>query len=57
MVVERAHCAGRHVGICGQAPSDDPEFAAHLAKIGIDSISLVPDALPRVARRLAAGGS
>src|SRR3990172_1943401 len=30
---------------------DHPEFAAFLAKIGIDSISLVPDALPRVARR------
>ncbi len=54
MVVERAHRAGRRVGICGQAPSDDPEFAAFLVKIGIDSISLVPDALPRVARRLAA---
>jgi len=54
MVVDRAHRAGRRVGICGQAPSDHPEFAAFLAKIGIDSISLVPDALPRVARRLAA---
>jgi pyruvate,water dikinase len=53
MVVERAHRAGRRVGICGQAPSDHPDFAAFLAKIGIDSISLVPDSLPRVARRLA----
>jgi pyruvate,water dikinase len=55
MVVERAHRAGRRVGICGQAPSDHPDFAAFLAKVGIDSISLVPDSLPRVARRLAAG--
>jgi pyruvate,water dikinase len=53
LVVERAHRAGRRVGICGQAPSDHPDFAAFLAKIGIDSISLVPDSLPRVARRLA----
>jgi pyruvate,water dikinase len=53
MVVERTHRAGRPVGICGQAPSDHPEFAAFLAKVGIDSISLSPDSLPRVARRLA----
>jgi pyruvate,water dikinase len=53
MVVERAHRAGRRVGICGQAPSDHPDLAAFLVKIGIDSISLVPDSLPRVARRLA----
>ncbi|TFG98455.1 MAG: phosphoenolpyruvate synthase [Myxococcales bacterium] len=52
-VVERAHRAGRRVGICGQAPSDHPDLAVFLAKIGIDSISLVPDSLPRVARRLA----
>jgi pyruvate,water dikinase len=54
MVLDRAHRPGRRVGVCGQAPSDHPELAAFLAKIGIDSISLVPDALPRVARHLAA---
>ena len=53
MVVERAHRAGRRVGFCGQAPSDHPDNAAFLADAGIDSISLVPDSLPRVARRLA----
>ncbi len=52
MVVERAHRVGRRVGICGQAPSDHPDLAVFLAKLGIDSISLVPDSLPRVARRL-----
>jgi pyruvate,water dikinase len=51
-VVARVHRAGGRVGICGQAPSDHPELAAFLAKIGIDSISLVPDSLPSVARRL-----
>jgi pyruvate,water dikinase len=34
---------GRKVGICGQAPSDYPEFARFLAKEGIDSMSLNPD--------------
>jgi len=53
MVVDAAHRKGRKVGICGQAPSDFPEFAEYLADIGIDSISLNPDSLPRVAERLA----
>lgn len=54
-VVADAHRAGRKVGICGQAPSDHPEFAEFLVSIGIDTISLTPDALPEVARRLGAG--
>ena len=33
------------VGICGQAPSDYPEFAAFLIQEGIDSISLNPDSI------------
>jgi pyruvate,water dikinase len=53
MVVEAAHRKRRKVGICGQAPSDYPEFAEFLASIGIDSISLNPDSLPGVAARLA----
>jgi len=52
MVVEAAHRKGRKVGICGQAPSDYPDFAQYLAEIGIDSISLNPDSLARVAERL-----
>ena len=55
MVVATAHRKGRRVGICGQAPSDYPEFAEYLASIGIDSISLNPDSLAKVAMRLAAG--
>ncbi len=46
-IIEGAHAAGRHVGVCGQAPSDYPEFAAFLVEKGIDSISLNPDALLR----------
>ena len=52
-VIERAHRKGRKVGLCGQAPSDNPEFARFLAERGIDSISVTPDALPEVVRVLA----
>lgn len=47
-VVRAAHRHGRKVGICGQAPSDHPEFAKFLADIGIDTISVTSDALPAV---------
>jgi pyruvate,water dikinase len=53
-VIRAAHERKRPVGICGQAPSDHPEFAEWLVSVGIDSISLTPDSLPAVARRLAA---
>jgi pyruvate,water dikinase len=52
-VIERAHAKRRKVGLCGQAPSDHPEFARFLADQGIDSISVTPDALPEVVRILA----
>jgi pyruvate,water dikinase len=42
-VIRRAQACGRKVGICGQAPSDYPEFARFLVTCGIDSISLNPD--------------
>jgi pyruvate,water dikinase len=52
-VIKAAHRAGRKVGICGQAPSDYPEFAAFLVEQGIDSISLNPDSVVRVVERVA----
>jgi pyruvate,water dikinase len=52
-LIESAHRAGRTVGICGQAPSDYPEFAAFLVERGIDSLSLAPDALIDTRRRIA----
>jgi len=55
MVVERAHRKGRKVGLCGQAPSDDPAFARLLADIGLDSVSVTSDALPKVVKALAVG--
>ena len=45
MVIEKAKKNGRKIGICGQAPSDYPEFAKFLVELGIDSISLNPDSL------------
>ena len=42
-VIADAHAAGRKIGICGQAPSDYPEFARFLVAEGIDSLSLNPD--------------
>ena len=45
MAIEGAKRNGRHVGICGQAPSDYPDFAEFLVKEGIDSISLNPDSV------------
>jgi len=44
-VIAASKAAGRKVGICGQAPSDYPEFARFLVAQGIDSISLNPDAV------------
>jgi pyruvate,water dikinase len=51
-VIERAHAAGVTVGLCGQAPSDDPTFADLLVEYGIDSISLSPDSVIAVRERV-----
>jgi pyruvate,water dikinase len=52
-VIKAAHDAGKPVGICGQAPSDFPEFAEWLVELGIDSISLNPDTTIKTALRIA----
>jgi pyruvate, water dikinase len=44
-VIRTAKAHGRKIGICGQAPSDYPDFARFLVELGIDSISLNPDAV------------
>ena len=51
--IQTAKEQGCKIGICGQAPSDYPDFAEFLADTGIDTISLTPDSLPEVTRRLA----
>ena len=43
--IEKAIKAGKKIGLCGQAPSDFPDFAAFLVNVGINSISFNPDAL------------
>jgi pyruvate,water dikinase len=52
--IARAKAAGRKVGLCGQAPSNDPEFARLLVEAGIDSISVTPDSFLEVKRNVAA---
>lgn len=41
------------VGICGQAPSDHPDFAAFLVEAGIDTLSVLPDSVPDTIRTIA----
>lgn len=45
LAVEGCRRNGRHSGLCGQAPSDYPEMAQCLVELGIDSMSLNPDAV------------
>jgi pyruvate,water dikinase len=52
-VISEAHKAGAKVGLCGQAPSDHPEFARFLVGCGIDSISVTPDSFVAVKRQVA----
>ena len=44
-VIEKVKKKGKKIGICGQAPSDFPDFAEFLVECGIDSISLNPDSV------------
>ncbi|WP_181706587.1 phosphoenolpyruvate synthase [Chthonobacter rhizosphaerae] len=52
-VIDAAKAAGAKIGLCGQAPSDHPEFAAFLVSRGIDSISVTPDSFVAVKRKIA----
>jgi pyruvate,water dikinase len=47
LAVVGAHRNSRHVGICGEAPATYPEVATFLAQLGIDSISVNADSVPR----------
>lgn len=53
-VITEAHKASAEVGLCGQAPSDHPEFAVFLVECGIDSMSVSPDSFIAVKRHVAA---
>lgn len=52
--VEGAHRHDRHIGICGQGPSDFPDMAEALVEMGIDSMSLDPNTVMTTAQRVAA---
>jgi pyruvate,water dikinase len=52
-LIKAAHRKKRKVGLCGQAPSDHPEFAAFLVEAGIDTISVNPDSVLRVIEKVA----
>jgi pyruvate, water dikinase len=52
-VITEGHKAGAKIGLCGQAPSDHPEFAEFLVHCGIDSMSVSPDSFIRVKHHVA----
>jgi pyruvate,water dikinase len=52
-VVKKCRSRGKYIGICGQAPSDFPEFAEFLVDAGIESMSLNPDTVVKTLERIA----
>ncbi|MDB4215201.1 phosphoenolpyruvate synthase [Burkholderiaceae bacterium] len=55
--IQACKAQGKYVGICGQGPSDHPDFAQWLVDEGISSISLNPDTVVQTWKRLASGRS
>jgi pyruvate, water dikinase len=51
-LIKTAKAKGVKVGICGQGPSDFPDFAEFLAEEGIDSISVTPDSVLKTIKTL-----
>jgi len=52
MVIQKCKERGKYIGICGQAPSDYPEFAKFLIENEIDSLSLNPDSVLKIRKEL-----
>ena len=53
MAIDACKASGKYVGICGQGPSDHPDFAQWLSRAGISSISLNPDSVIATWKQLA----
>ena len=53
MAIQAAKRKGKYIGICGQGPSDHPDFAQWLSSEGISSISLNPDSVVATWQQLA----
>ena len=51
-VIKRCKAKKKYIGICGQAPSDYPEFAEFLVEQGIESISLNPDTMVKTTQKI-----
>ena len=56
-VIDAAKKHGTKIGLCGQGPSDHPEFAEFLVECGIDSMSVTPDSFIKVKEHIAAAES
>ncbi len=54
MAIDACKAQGKYIGICGQGPSDHPDFAQWLSQVGISSISLNPDSVVATWQQLAA---
>jgi len=54
MAIDACKAQGKYIGICGQGPSDHPDFAEWLSQAGISSISLNPDSVVATWQQLAA---
>ena len=52
LAVEGCRRNGIHSGLCGQAPSDYPDMAEFLVRVGIDSMSLNPDTVVKTTRQI-----
>ena len=53
MVIRKCAARKKYLGICGQGPSDLPDFAAFLVKEGIESMSLNPDSVVKTLEQVA----
>ncbi|HMX81457.1 MAG TPA: phosphoenolpyruvate synthase, partial [Ferruginibacter sp.] len=53
MLIDTAKRMKVKVGICGQGPSDFPDFAQFLVELGIDSISVTPDSVMKTVKAIA----